>query len=263
MQTYYRVLGETTILSSGWKPVSMVDVYQRVTFTLWTCGCNLKCPFCHNWRLAVNDPSVCRRIEISSILEELESARILVDYIHITGGEPLVQHKAIEALLRTVKENIGVMTSLNTNFTIHQPLARMINEGIIDHVATDAKIPPTLLYGYPLDIAETLWRLYKKTLKLITDTGTPLELRIPVPRNIDWKTYTRYLEELLSILNGHNTFYVIVQPLVGPPITDPRDREWCRKYCDPPKTVLEKIAETLRSHGVENIVVRDSLAFET
>lgn len=241
----------------------MVDVYGRVVFTLWTCGCNLRCPFCHNWRLAENHPSICRRIKTSRILEELESARSLIDYFHVTGGEPLIQYRAVKALLRTVKENIGVKTSLNTNSTIYQPLARMIHAGIVDHVATDAKIPPTLLYGYPPDTAITLWRLYKKSLELIIDTGTPLELRILVSKNISWKTYTRYLEEILSILDGHDTFYVIVQPLVGPPITDPRDREWCRKYCDPPKPLLEKIAGFLRSRGVENIVVRDSLASQT
>ncbi|MEM4913375.1 MAG: anaerobic ribonucleoside-triphosphate reductase activating protein, partial [Desulfurococcaceae archaeon] len=73
------------LVIAGWKSVSLVDVYGYTSFTIWTCGCNLKCPFCHNWRLADNDPSVCYAVDVEKLIEECTASRLLVDYLHVTG----------------------------------------------------------------------------------------------------------------------------------------------------------------------------------
>ncbi|HDJ83423.1 MAG TPA: anaerobic ribonucleoside-triphosphate reductase activating protein, partial [Desulfurococcaceae archaeon] len=31
-------LSRIELIGSGWKPISMVDVYNTVTFTIWLCG---------------------------------------------------------------------------------------------------------------------------------------------------------------------------------------------------------------------------------
>jgi len=81
------------MLTSGWKSTSMVDVRGKVTFTLWLCGCNLKCPFCHNWRIAEGEG--CFPLDEGLLLEELEYGAFLLDYFHITGGEPLMQWREL------------------------------------------------------------------------------------------------------------------------------------------------------------------------
>lgn len=43
------IFGGGFVFISGWKSVSMVDVYGKVIFIFWFCGCNLKCFFCYNW----------------------------------------------------------------------------------------------------------------------------------------------------------------------------------------------------------------------
>ncbi len=246
---------------SGWKSISMIDVYNSVTFTLWLCGCNLKCPFCHNWRLAINDPKYCRILNTGVLLEELEASKMLIDYLHVTGGEPLVQYRNLLKLFRIARDNIGVKISLNTNFTLYSPLRRIIKEELVDHLATDIKIPYNLLYGYSDDIAVKLWNLFLKSIEYVADTNIPLELRIPVGKNIQIEIFGKYIDIVLKKLKQHNNFYIIVQPLLGPPITTPRNITWCRKYCDPDPEILDEIGSLIRNKGIKKVVIRKTLSF--
>ncbi len=253
-------LGRVKLIGSGWKPVSMVDVYNSVTFTLWLCGCNLRCPFCHNWRLAINDIHLCHRIDVGKLLEDLGSAKPLIDYLHITGGEPLTQYRGLMELLTYVRDSIGVDTSINTNFTLYKPLEKILGENLVDHLATDLKIPYHLLYGYSENIAGKLWRLYLKTLSLVAEYNTPLELRIPVAKGIDLDEYVKYGGQAIKQLEKHSRFYIIIQPLLGPPITTPRNEEWCREYCDPGEDELDRVAGVFKKLGVDKIIVRKTLS---
>jgi len=105
------------MLTSGWKAVSMVDVHGKVTFTLWLCGCNLKCPFCHNWRIA--ERRECFELPRDAMLEELSSHSFLIDYFHVTGGEPLMYHtdKTFYEVVEWLIEE-GVQITFETNGTI-------------------------------------------------------------------------------------------------------------------------------------------------
>ena len=251
---------QIVLIGSGWKALSMIDVYNSITFTLWLCGCNLKCPFCHNWRIAENDPQLCSVLDIQLLLDELESSKPFIDYLHITGGEPLIQHSGLTFLLQITRDSMGIKTSLNTNLTLYKPLEKLIKNELVDHLATDLKIPYNLLYGYREEIAERLWKLYNASLDLVTEYGIPLELRIPIAKNIPFNTYKKYLEAIMTKLLKHPNFYIIVQPLLGLPITDPRDIEWCEKYCNPDTMYLEEIKELLKDMGAENVILRKTLS---
>ncbi len=249
------------LIGSGWKPVSMIDVYESVTFTLWLCGCNLKCPFCHNWRLAEKKPGYCYTLDLEKLFDELGSARLLIDYLHVTGGEPLVQHQALAEFFKEAREELGIRISLNTNFTLYKPLEKMITKGLVDHLATDLKIPPRKLYGYQPSIAEKLWNLYLESLRLVADYNTPLELRVPVSKTVKDEEILEYAGIVAGILEKHNNYYVLIQPLLGPPVTTPRNTEWCRTHCDPGPEKLEHVGELFKMIGYEKVIVRKTLVF--
>jgi pyruvate formate lyase activating enzyme len=249
--------GDLVLYGSGWKAVSMVDVYGSVTFTLWTCGCNLRCPFCHNWRLAVFDREYCKRMDTQLLLEELESSKFFIDYLHVTGGEPLVQYRSIERLFHIVKDFLGVKVSLNSNLTLYKPFKNIVKKGLVDHVATDLKIPFAILTGHSREAADILWSLYKKSLKLIVDYDLPLELRVPVSHL--YRDGLKQALEILNILNKYNGYYVIIQPLLGEPITSPRDPKWCKEFCNPSKDELYEIAEWFKVNGASRVYVKETI----
>lgn len=248
------------MIGTGWKSISLVDVYGSVTFTLWLCGCNLKCPFCHNWRLATNDKSMCKPLNIELLIDELFSSISFIDYLHITGGEPLVQYRALEEFLQYIKNGVDVKISLNTNLTLFKPFKRLLEKELLDHVATDLKIPFKELIGYNTDIANTLWRQYLKSLRLIVDYNIPLELRIPVSYLlIKMLDHLVELREVLNILNHYSKYYVIIEPLLGEPITTPRSNDWCKKYCNPSQNELIRIKNRLIELGFRRVYTKNPL----
>ncbi|ALV62813.1 Ribonucleotide reductase of class III (anaerobic), large subunit [Thermococcus sp. 2319x1] len=128
---------------------------------------------------------------------------------------------------------VGMQTPF-TNFTVTldapkgMPLERLLKAELVDHIATDLKAPPEELYGLPFEASRRLWELFLEGLRIVSEYGVPLELRVPVARGLEqWPWVERALREV------ETDFYVVLNPLVGTPMTSPRDREWCSKHCWP------------------------------
>lgn len=246
------------LFSSGWKSPSLVDVYNSVTFTVWACGCNLKCPFCHNWRLANNDPGVCKWADIGDIIEELSASSFLVDYLHVTGGEPLLQWRAISELFEGARK-VGVRRSINSNLTLTSPLEKLLERGLVDHVATDLKLPYWELYGLPRGVSDALWRKFVESLGAIARRDIPLELRVPASSLLTREVLERALDEIQGYLSRISELVILVQPLYGPPLTEPRDPGWCKKYCADIASALEIAREVLEERGLGKVVVKQPI----
>jgi pyruvate formate lyase activating enzyme len=118
---------------SGLQKISLVDYPDRITSVLFTPGCNLRCPFCHNWRIAV-DPQP-PFLQEGVALEILESRKKYVDAVVVTGGEPCM-HKELPKFLAKLKER-GFMIKLDTNGFFPEILEESL--GSVDYVAMDVK----------------------------------------------------------------------------------------------------------------------------
>lgn len=70
--------------------------------TVFTGGCNFRCPFCHNAELVVRSPTQAQLTE-KNFWDFLESRRGLLDGVVISGGEPLLQDE-LAPFLYKVKE---------------------------------------------------------------------------------------------------------------------------------------------------------------
>jgi len=187
-------------------------------------------------------------VDVDFVVEALEGAVRLVDFLHVTGGEPLLQWEALAQLFDKVRR-LDLAVSLNTNCTLVRPFAKLLEKGLVDHLATDLKVPFHVLVGLPKTVADVLWKLYLECLTLAAKYGIKVELRIPVPANIEG-----YLEELDKTLNaaserlGNTEWYVIVIPLLGHPYVNPRDKTWCEKHCNPSRTVLDEVVAVVRRY---------------
>ncbi|MEM1695485.1 MAG: anaerobic ribonucleoside-triphosphate reductase activating protein [Desulfurococcaceae archaeon] len=248
------------LVIAGWKSVSLVDVYGYTSFTIWTCGCNLKCPFCHNWRLADNDPSVCYAVDVEELIEECTSSRLLVDYLHVTGGEPLIQAQGLVELFKRA-ESIGVKRSLNSNLTMPRQLEHLLSKNLVEHVATDLKIPPEELYGVEPQLAVELWTRFLESISLTRNHDVQLELRIPLSRKLTPMLLEFYLDRVAHLLNIDNTV-VLLNPLLGEPIVKPRNPEWCKKNCGVGNSEINEYVEVVKQKGFKKIVIKSVPGFQ-
>ncbi len=123
----------------GLQKLAMVDYPGKLAATVFTGGCNLRCPFCHN-ALLVTRLAETPEIPEQEVLDFLSSRRGLLDGVVLTGGEPLLQPDAAD-FLRKVRE-LGFAVKLDTNGTNPDMLEALAQEGLLDYAAMDIKNSP-------------------------------------------------------------------------------------------------------------------------
>ncbi len=121
----------------GLMKLTLLDFPGRVACTVFTSGCNFRCPFCHNASLVRTEEE---QIGQKDFFEFLEKRRGILDGVCISGGEPTIQPDIIEFISK-IKE-LGFLTKLDTNGSNPEKLKRLIGEGLVDYVAMDIKNSP-------------------------------------------------------------------------------------------------------------------------
>jgi len=126
------------MLIGGFEKLTLVDYPGKVAATIFTVGCNFRCPFCHNPELVL--PELIQeqpKILEQDILEFLQKKQGLIQGICITGGEPTLQSDLKDFILKI--KNLGYAVKLDTNGSNPQVLQELINEKLVDYVAMDIK----------------------------------------------------------------------------------------------------------------------------
>ena len=162
----------------GYQKLTLLDFPGRTACTVFTGGCNLRCPFCHNAGL-VRTPLAGPNLT-DEVLEYLQKRRGILDGVCVTGGEPLLQPD-LEDFLRKVKE-MGYAVKLDTNGTLPQRLEAILATKLVDYVAMDIKSSPdgyAAATGTDADVSAV-----KDSLSILRVSGIPFELRTTAVRGI-------------------------------------------------------------------------------
>lgn len=130
----------------GFQKMTMLDFPGKVACTVFTGGCNFRCPFCHN-ALLVTEIDNENTFDEDEIIAYLHKRKGIIDGVCITGGEPLLQ-KDIAEFLRKVKAT-GMPVKLDTNGSYPEKLRELVSEGLIDYIAMDIK---NSKYKYPITV---------------------------------------------------------------------------------------------------------------
>ena len=120
----------------GFRGSSLVDYPDRVSSVLFAPGCNLRCPFCHNWRIVMEPKEPF--LSEDEALEILRERRGFIDSVVVTGGEPTIQEGLPGFLRRLRGEDFSV--KLDTNGMRPDVLRECL--GLVDYVAMDFKTAP-------------------------------------------------------------------------------------------------------------------------
>ena len=152
---------------SGLQKVSLIDYPNKVASVLFTPGCNLRCPFCHNWRIVV-DPKP-PFLQEAVALRILESRKKYVDAVVVTGGEPTM-HKELPQFLSKLKKR-GFQVKLDTNGFYPEVLEECLP--YVDYVALDLKTSPE---KYELLGAKSTSELLR-TVEMLKMGKVPYEFR--------------------------------------------------------------------------------------
>jgi len=178
----------------GFQGTSLLDFPGRIAALVFTGGCNLTCPFCHNPGLVL-DPGQYPDYPVEVLFDELATRRNFIDGVVITGGEPTLE-PGLLPFLRRLKA-MGLQTKLDTNGLLPEVLAQALDEKLLDHVALDLKTTPERyaeLHTGPVDLTAL-----PRSIELLRSAGCGLELRTTcVPGWIDAEA----LHRLGSLVQG-------------------------------------------------------------
>ena len=183
----------------GLEKVSFVDYEGKICATIFTGGCNFRCPFCHNSSLVNQTATSYSEEEILAYLAERKS---LLDGVTISGGEPTLQPDLL-AFAKKVKK-LGYKIKLDTNGTMPNVLECLLKENLLDLVAIDIKNAFNH-YSAITGVANPRVESIKQSLKLLKQYGTPYELRTTLVKEFH---SDETIKQIAADLTGENTLYL-------------------------------------------------------
>ena len=129
------------MLISGLQKLTLLDYPGKVACTVFTGGCNFRCPFCHNSALVLPE-KLAQDSSADEVLRFLRKRVGVLDGVAVTGGEPLLQRDMAD-FLRKIRD-LGYQIKLDTNGSFPERLIEIVNAGLVDRVAMDIKNAPAL-----------------------------------------------------------------------------------------------------------------------
>ena len=159
----------------GLQKMTLLDFPGRVACTVFLGGCDLRCPFCHNYDLATGrTPALMTDDELLSFLEK---RRGLLEGVAITGGEPCLQPELPEFMRRV--RDLGYSVKLDTNGTHPDRLRAVLDAGLADYVAMDIKNSPGK-YGLTVGLDRLDLDPIRQSVQLLMHSGVDYEFRTTV-----------------------------------------------------------------------------------
>ena len=190
------------MLISGLQKLTLLDYPGHVACTVFTAGCNFRCPFCHNATLVLPE-----RIEgdpdgEQTVLQFLRKRQGILDGVAITGGEPLLQ-RDLPDFLRKIRA-LGYQIKLDTNGSFPDRLIALVEEGLVDRVAMDVKNSPAL-YAKTAGLRELDLAAVERSKDFLLEGHVDYEFRTTVVKGLHT---AESLKEAAAWIRGAKEYYL-------------------------------------------------------
>ena len=219
----------------GIQKTSLIDYPGRISTVLFTVGCNLRCPICHNWRLVLDPKPI---LDEKEVLDILRRRKQYINSIVITGGEPTI-NKDLPSFLKKLKEE-SFNIKLDTNGMLPDKLKECFP--YIDYIALDVK---TSLEKYKLLGAKDI-SPFLKTIDLLKNSNIDYEFRCTVvPGFVDKEN----IHKIGELVQGGKRF--ALQQFIPEDTLDKKYTE-VRPYS---KNYIQDLANILKRY-VHEVIIR-------
>ncbi len=160
----------------GIQKLTLLDYPGTVACTVFTLGCNMRCPFCHN-ALLVTKTEEADVYPEEDFFAFLGKRRGILDGVCVTGGEPLLQSDAGEFIAKI--KAMGFKVKLDTNGSFPDRLEEILKSGNVDYVAMDIKNSPEK-YAETVGIPGFDVSKIQRSIEIIKASGVEYEFRTTV-----------------------------------------------------------------------------------
>ncbi len=185
----------------GLQKLTLLDFPGQTAATVFTGGCNFRCPFCHNRSLVFLNENETE-ISIDDIMDYLKMRSKVLDGICITGGEPLL-HPGAENFIRKVR-NIGLKVKLDSNGSNFEVLKHLIDEKLVDYVAMDIKNSPKK-YSETIGLQNFDLTDVEKSKNYLLENHVDYEFRTTVVKEFH---SVKNIQEIGEWIKGAKRYYI-------------------------------------------------------
>lgn len=226
----------------GLNKTTLLDYPGHVAATVFTGGCNFRCPFCHNKELVLN-PAGQPLIAKQEVLDFLKKRKGIISGVCITGGEPTLQPD-LKDFLHEIKET-GLRVKLDTNGYRFETLKELAEAGLLDYVAMDIKSSKE---GYGNAVGKENIRLaqIEESVSFLIRGKIPYEFRTTVVKELHTE---REIRNIGTWLQGCSAYFLQSyeeNENVICPGFHAYNKEELLKF----KEILEKYIENVQLRGV-------------
>lgn len=187
---------------AGLQKLTLLDYPGHTACTVFTQGCDFRCPFCHNSSLLEIGAEPEDPVQEEAILALLKKRQGTLDGVAITGGEPLMHPELRDFILR-VRE-LGFKVKLDTNGNRPAYLRSLIDDGLVDMVAMDIKNCPEH-YARTIGLPAFDLGPIRESAALLMEYRVPYEFRTTVTGELHSAEDMRGIGEWLR---GESPYYL-------------------------------------------------------
>ena len=183
---------------AGFEKLSLVDYDGYTACTVFTPGCNLRCPFCQNASLLNSAEYFIPEEEIFAHLKRRQG---LIDAVCISGGEPTL-FDDLPDFIRKIRA-YHMRVKLDTNGTNPEMLAYLLDENLLDYVAMDIKNAPKkydLTAGINVDFSKI-----QKSIELLKSSSIGYEFRTTVVKEFHEE---EDIKAICRLIDGAPAYYL-------------------------------------------------------
>ncbi len=185
----------------GLEKSSLLDYPGKVCAVVFLYGCNLRCPYCHNPELVVEECPKSILMTQDDILKFLEKRIGKLDAVVITGGEPLI-HTELLDFVKKIK-NLGFLVKIDTNGLLPNSLKKYLNSGYIDYVAMDVKYPSDEYNDRSGN--KNAQSCILQSISIILNSNVNYEFRTTYVKGIHTKASVR---KICKMIEGSKRYYI-------------------------------------------------------
>lgn len=183
--------------------MTLIDYPGKIAATVFTVGCNFRCPFCHNPELVLARDLQSKNHnnlekEFFAFLKKRQGR---LEGVCVTGGEPTLQTDLVDFIGKIKK--LGYPVKLDTNGARPDVLKKLYDLKLLDFVAMDIKSnlkKYTATCGAKVDIERI-----KMSVALIKNSKAPYEFRTTVVPGLHAE---EDFEDIAEWLRGAKAYYL-------------------------------------------------------
>lgn len=183
----------------GFEKTTLVDYPGHIATTVFTGGCNMRCPYCHNRELVLG---IVSNIPQKDFFDFIEKRHSVLEAVCITGGEPTLQEELLTFIEKIKSYKLKV--KLDTNGLNPTLLKTALSRNLLDYIAMDIK-NSIEKYSLTTGIQEDLLPQIIQSIDYIKTSNIDYEFRTTIVKEL------HAFKDFINIgewLNGSKAYYL-------------------------------------------------------